>query len=213
MTSDSATDPPPDEDPNEGTSRGNTCAWDNADCAGTPLCPPRCPRFFDRTETPLLIRPPRDDEWAQLRTMYEDIETSTMALPPATPEKRRAWLSHLRETGWNLIALDDDQVVGHISVAPADDPVPEFVVFVHPEYHNRGIGTELVKQAIAHAADKDHEALALAVEPANQRAISVYTNVGFDIVDRGLGIRMQLELADPIAHQVQLPPGDRPDDH
>lgn len=208
MSSDRANVPTSDTSPDRSTSLECT-AWDNGDCAGTPHCPPRCPRFVARDDTPLLIRPPEPDAWDRLHAMYEDVEETTLGLPPAERETRTRWLADLRETGWNLVARDGQRVVGHISVAPADDPIPEFVVFVHPEYRGHGVGTELVRQAVAYAA-ADHDTLRLRVDPENHRAISVYTNVGFEVVDRGVNVEMQLPLDDPAAETVRRPPRDRP---
>lgn len=190
---------------------GSSCtAWDNSACEGTPLCPPRCPRFFDRTGRPIVVRPLRADDRDRLVAMYEAVESATLGVPPERRETRERWLDDLRERGWNLVARDGDRAVGHIGVAPADATAPEFVVFVHDAYHGRGIGTELVEQAVAHAADRDHEALTLLVEAGNRRAISVFTNVGFEVVERTVDPRMRLPLDDPVAEAVQLPPADRP---
>lgn len=217
MTSDRASVGPSDasgaetsDAPGEKTSDGSACTfWDNGDCEGTPRCPPRCPRFFDDAGTAFLARPPRDDEWDLLETMYDELEASAMGLPPATPERRAQWLDRLRETGWNLLARSDDRVVGHVGVVAAADAAPELVVFVRDEFHDRGIGTELVRQAVAHGADRDHDALTLIAEPGNRRAVAVYTNVGFEVVDRDLELRMRLPLDDPAAETAQLPPAER----
>lgn len=193
--------------------KGGKCGgWNNADCEGSPHCPPRCPRFFDDTGRPLLVRPPEEDEWPHLLAMYHGVESRSMGLPPMTPERREHWLGDLRATGWNLVALDGDRVVGHVSVAPSDEPAPELVVFVADDYQARGIGTELVKQAIAYAADRNHDALGLLVGARNDRAIAVYTNVGFDVVDRDIQLEMRLPLDRDVAETVRLAPGERPPD-
>lgn len=193
-----------------GHPNGDRCpVWDNAECEGTPHCPPRCPRYFDRTDAPLLVRPLREADVESLVEMYEAVESTTLGLPPATRDRTEQWLSNLREEGWNLVALDGDRVVGHVGVAPADATAPALVVFVRDDYHGRGIGTELVKQAVAYAADRDHEALELTVESGNRRAVSVYTNVGFDVVERAADLEMRLGLDDPVAEAVGLPPAER----
>lgn len=193
-----------------GYSNGDACpVWDNAECEGTPHCPPRCPRYFDRTDAPLLVRPLREEDVSPLVAMYETIESTTLGLPPATRDRTEQWLANLREKGWNLVARDGDRVVGHVGVAPADATAPALVVFVREECHGRGIGTELVKQAVAYAADRDHEALELTVESGNRRAVSVYTNVGFDVVERAADLEMRLALDDPVAEAVGLPPAER----
>ncbi len=188
--------------------------WDNSDCEGTPLCPPRCPRFTDSEGVPLLIRPYRDEDRESLVTMYDEIDSysRTMGLPPTTVPQIEDWLDKLADDGWNLVAVDDE-VVGHVGVAPADATDPKFVIFVHSEHQDRGIGTELVKHVIAYAEDRGHDAVTLEVSKGNRRAISVYENVGFCVEERlRSDLEMELSLADPVAERVQRPPAYRSDD-
>lgn len=191
---------------------GIACAWDNGSCEGTPLCPPRCPRFTDREGCPMLVRPSEPADFDPLVEMYEDLDghSRAMGLPPATTPKLEAWLERLFENGWNLLALDGDRVAGHVAVIPAESADPEFVIFVHQDYQDRGVGSELVKQLIAHADDRAHDELTLSVSSGNRRAITVYQNVGFDVVERQVTeLAMALDLHQPIVEQVQRPPAAR----
>lgn len=184
--------------------------WRNDDCEGTPHCPPRGPRFFDEAGRAYLARPYRDDDFESLVEMYRSTTDTTMGLPPDTRAGVEAWLEALASNGWNVVALHDDRVVGHIAVVPADSSRPEFVVFVHDAYQRRGIGTELVEQAVARASAEDYEALELLVNSGNQTAISLYHSIGFRADDREeIDLEMSLDLDDPVADEVQLPPADR----
>ena len=101
-------------------------------------------------------------------------------------------------------------MIGHIATTPLDDEEPHIVVFVHQAYQNRGLGTELIRQLIAHAADRDHDALVLTIAAENERARIVYDNIGFDVSDRpATEITMRLPIEEPIAKQVRLPPVER----
>jgi len=187
-------------------------AWDNSECRGTPYCPPRCPRFRDAEGVPLVIRPYRDSDRESAVAMYDDIDaySRTMGLPPATVPRIESWLDRLIEDGWNLVAVDGDRVVAHVAVVPADRADPKFVVFVHHDYQNRGVGTELMKQVVAYADDRDHEALTLEVSTGNRRAVTVYENVGFEVVERMRSdLEMELSLEKPVAERVQRPPAER----
>lgn len=185
--------------------------WDNDGCEGTSYCPPRCPRFYDDTGTPMLVYPYEAVTREPLQAMYAtfDSEHRTKGLPPATSAQLESWLDELTGTGWNLVTVCDEQIVGHVSVAPVDADEPELVIFVHPDFQNRGIGTEMLKQVIAYADHRDHEALSLIVESGNERALTVYENVGFDVVLQSIGIEMNLSLSKPIADEVQRPPAER----
>lgn len=186
--------------------------WDPSACEGTIGCPPRCPRAIDERGVPYLVRPYRADDFESLVAMYEEFDESatTMGLPPYTCPRIESWLEELTSEGWNLIALVDDRVVGHVAVTPADDHDPEFVVFVDADFQDRGIGSELLKQLVAYADDRDHDALSLDVSVDNRRAITVYENVGFETIDRtSLNRTMRLPLDRPIADRVQRPPAER----
>lgn len=201
------------------TETGTACdSWDNTGCVGTPFCPPRCPRYVDAEGTPYVIRLFESDDLASLVEMYETIESEsrTMGLPPTGRPAIEAWLERLADRGWNLLAVHGDRVVGHVGVAPTDADDPQFVIFVHHEYQNRGLGTELVNHTVAYAADRDYDALTLSVSRGNRRAIHVYKNVGFELEDGGdrltagdLDLEMRLPLSAPIADRVRLPPAER----
>jgi RimJ/RimL family protein N-acetyltransferase len=193
----------------------NVCGGWNVDgCEGTPYCPPRCPRFVGKRGTRYLIQPvpASADPPEALLEMYRDYpqEHSSMGLPPTTERRIRDWLESLLERGTNLLAWDGDRVVGHTGFAPDDADEPEFLVYVDPEYHGRGLGTELTRHAIAQAAAADHRALRLDVDSDNRVAVGVYEKLGFDIVDRtGIELEMRLPLDGPTAVESQLAPAAR----
>ncbi|WP_440989771.1 N-acetyltransferase family protein [Haloarchaeobius baliensis] len=190
----------------------NACGGWNVDgCEGTPFCPPRCPRFVGKHGTAFLIQPlPAGEEPTEgLVEMYRDYprEHRSMGIPPTTETQIRGWLTTLHERGTNLLAWDGDRVVGHTGFAPDDGDEPEFLVYVDPEYHGRGLGTELTRQAIAYAAAAGHRALRLNVDSDNRTAIAVYRKLGFAIVDNsGVELEMRLPLDGPTAVESQLAP-------
>ena len=186
--------------------------WDYTNCEGTKYCPPRCPRFIDSDGTAVLIRPYESDHWDTLVQMYEEIDTDsrTLGLLPSSHERIENWLDHLTLNGWNLVALAADDVIGHIAAAPLDDEEPHVVVFVHQAYQNQGIGTELIRQLIAHADDRVHDALVLTVAAENERARAVYSNIGFNVSERLVTeITMRFPIEESIATQVRRPPTER----
>lgn len=188
--------------------------WGVDDCEGTPFCPPRCPRFVGKHGTPYLVRPAPDgaDPSPELVDLYVDYPTEhrSMGLPPTTERGVRDWLAGLHERGTNLVAWDGDRVVGHAAFAPDDGDEPEFLVYVDPAVHGRGLGTELTKQAVAYAAAAGHRALTLHVDTDNRVAIAVYRSLGFSVVDRGpVELEMRLPLDGPTAAESQLAPAAR----
>ncbi len=185
--------------------------WDNGECTGTPYCPPRCPRFRDREAVPGLVRPQRPADVDALVEMYLGLDPSdrTMGLPPATETELRRWLGRFTEDGWSLVAEMGSTVVGHTGVTPGEAAAPHLVVFVADDAQGRGVGSELLRQLVAYAADHGHEALTLTVEADNTAAVTVYDNLGFDVVERFRGeLEMRLSLDEPVVGRVQRPPAE-----
>jgi len=186
--------------------------WDNSECEGTVDCPPRCPRFFDKKGRPMMVREFNSNNYSPLIKMYNSLEVDdqTMGVPPQKTKALEQWLDYILSEGWNLIANHDDRIVGHGAVTPQSEDEPEFVIFVHREYRDRGIGTELVKQVLAYTESMDYRNIVLDVAKTNQRAISVYESLGFDIVsETPMYKQMQMPLQKPDVQAFQQPPADR----
>lgn len=169
-------------------SGGDGCAgWDNSGCEGSPYCPPRCPRFVDARGTPLLVRPIEEtavDADALLSLYDRGAATDSVAYPPyVTTSGLADWLSDVLADGWNVVATRDGRPVGHAILVPAAATVPEFGVFVHPDHRGRGIAGELLRHAIAHAADAGCEAVVMSVEAGNGAMRSIADEHGFDVVE------------------------------
>ena len=185
--------------------------WNSSQCRGTEYCQARCPRFVDTEGASWTLRPAREADADRLAEMYADIGAADRAqgLPPVAAHKRRSWVEMLLEKGHNIVAEGADRLVGHVVYTPVEADQPELAVFVHPEFHNRGIGTELCKQIVAAAADAGREALELHVERHNRAAISVYRRLGFEVVGDDHSIEMVLPLDEAVAASVRAPPAEQ----
>jgi RimJ/RimL family protein N-acetyltransferase len=140
----------------------------------------------------------------------------SMSLPPLTRPQIEPWVEKIDSQGRSILASYDGQLIGHVAYVGSDSDVaaegcePELIVFVDSEYQNRGLGTELCRQAMAHAADDGHPALRLHVSTENERAIAVYESLGFVEVDReGKHIEMRVPLQGEVVENVQAPPAER----
>jgi len=185
--------------------------WDSSQCWGTEYCQSRCPQFVDKEGASWRFRSAREKDADRLAEMYADISAADRAqgLPPVVDHKRRSWVEMLLEEGHNIVAEGPDRLVGHGVYTPVEADQPELVLFVHPEFHDRGIGTELCKQIAAAAANAGREALELHVERGNRAAISVYRRIGFEVVDDDHSIEMVLPLDDTVAASVRAPPAEQ----
>lgn len=194
------------------TSQGDASAWGPGECEGSEYCPPRCPRFFDRHGEPMLVRPYDDSHRESLEEMYVKADPSdrTLGVPPVSRGDIAEWLEYLRAEGWNLLALHGGEVVGHAGTVPVTGGDADTVVFVRRTYRNRGVGTELLKHAIATAADEGCDGVKLLVAAGNDDAKSVFHGLGFDVTNRWeMDLEMRLSCSDPLAADVRRPPAER----
>ncbi len=185
--------------------------WDNADCEGTPYCPPRCPRFEGTEGRPLLVRPYRPEDRRALTELYDGVDEQGQSadLPLAAIVRTDAWIDRVTSEGWNLVAFDGDRVVGHAAIAPDDSADPAVQIYVDQAERNRGIDSELVKQVIAYA-DGQHRKLTVDLSAANEGVGAVYRECGFDIAEKRLSeLRLELDLRHSIVARVRQPPAAR----
>ncbi|MFB6130623.1 MAG: N-acetyltransferase family protein [Salinigranum sp.] len=195
--------------------------WDAARCEGCRHCPPRCPRFVDNRGVPWLVRPYEPSDRERLLATYAEFapDQRAMGLPPLSERALETWLDDLVDAGCNFVATSGDRIVGHAAYTPTDAVDPELAVFVHQDYQNRGIGTELCEHVVAAAAAADRDALVLEVEPGNRPAIRMYEALGFERVGPAAGtddvrypmrtFGMRLPLSGAVGIEAQYPPAFR----
>lgn len=117
-------------------------------------------------------------------------------LPPRTERLREDWLARLFEDRLNLVALVGPSVVGHAAILDMGPTLRcEFVVFVHQDHQNRGIGTALTCATQQLAAELGYRRVWLTVEAKNDRAIRVYRKSGFCFVG---AMESELEMEAPL---------------
>ncbi|WP_290596269.1 MULTISPECIES: GNAT family N-acetyltransferase [unclassified Archaeoglobus] len=123
------------------------------------------------------------EERENLIKMYEDYspEKRCCGLPPVTRKGIETWIDGLHESGYGFIAKLGDRVVGHIAVVPVKDEA-EFAVFIHQDFENRGIGSELIRFASKFLKERGVKKLKAVTERTNRRAVETYRHLGFEIV-------------------------------
>lgn len=123
---------------------------------------------------------------SRLRTMYEGFypRPASQGLPPEDPETCSKWVEGLFRIGRNLVAWKEGRVVAHASLVP--DPngkSGEFVIFVHQDFRNLGIGTALTRGILDVASGEGYESVWLTVANSNFIAIKLYKKIGFQFCD------------------------------
>lgn len=140
----------------------------------------------------LDIRPIEPHEWPtyrelRLRSLQEDPDAfgSTYDLEKERPDD--FWSSRIRDSsasGWDrvFLARADDEACGlaWCKVAPATPQVAQlFQMWVAPERRHQGVGSLLLKAAIAWASSVGVKALRLGVAAGDTPAVRLYMAHGF----------------------------------
>jgi RimJ/RimL family protein N-acetyltransferase len=136
----------------------------------------------DRLGFDIHIRAYQDKDYQGIITMYDHFEPKGMAmgLPPHDKEVRRKWVDDIINTFLSIIALYQEKIIGHTAIDLFRTKVsPEYMIFVHQDFRNRGIGTKLtliVKEICSELGCRQEW---LTVSSHNTRAINVFKRVGF----------------------------------
>lgn len=145
------------------------------------------------------ITPYRPTHLEETIEMYQHFPTEhrSHGLPPILEDELEAWIKSLEENGRAFIAQRENEVVGHAAYTPVTAERPDFVVFIAPDYQNRGIGTALLYHVVQNTAIEGFRGVESYVDRDNESAIHVYEKCGFREVDRDpLLVKMRLDHSD-----------------
>ena len=149
----------------------------------------------DKSKNPVHILTCSEGDFSCLMDMYKFFEPrpASQGLPPEDPETCECWAHQLLDNGVNLLAWREGKVVGHAAVVP--DPggkSGEFVIFVHQDFRNLGIGTELTRAALEWATKQVYDSIWLTVANTNYIAVKLYKKIGFTFADMDAVERMMV---------------------
>jgi GNAT superfamily N-acetyltransferase len=122
-----------------------------------------------------------------------------LGLPPISEVVRVKWINNLLNEKLNVIAEYNGRLIGHSSIIDVpDSDFCEFLVFVHQDFRNRGIGTKLTMDICQRALLIGKKRVWLMVESANMWAIRLYYKIGFRISKvHGEVYEMDLDIETP----------------
>jgi GNAT superfamily N-acetyltransferase len=148
-------------------------------------CPPRI-QCRDRLGFPFEVGECNLDDLSHLMGMYHVFspKPASQGLPPPEPATCRKWARSLFEKGFNLLAWRENRVIGHAAlIKDFKGESGEFVIFVHQNFRNSGIGTELTRLSIQKAKELGLTSMWLTVSMNNFIAVKLYRNQGFKYSD------------------------------
>lgn len=167
----------------------------------------KCQYQPEKTMTNLIIRTIEDDDTDILADLTADVQRIHHEEMPErfkpVPDNLSAFVAFFEKrltTGAGYIGEIDSKPVGFLLFEireGVDNPYvyPHFYMHIDqmgikPNFRGRGIGAQLMKQAIAYANKRDVAHITLNVFDFNDGAVNFYENMGFEIRN----MTMQLTL-------------------
>lgn len=129
--------------------------------------------------------------------MYATFDPADRAqgIPPVGRESVRDWLEVVLDHGIDVVAVQDEAVIGHATLVPDSDQEYELAIFVHQDHRRQGVGSGLLRTLLGTAAEAGIEYVWLSVERWNTVAITLYEDVGFRTCDSAsFELEMSLRL-------------------
>jgi L-amino acid N-acyltransferase YncA len=125
----------------------------------------------------IRIRQASDADRSAILAMYADFDRAglSVGMPPSTDIAD--WLDGLA-TSQNLVAVEEDRVIGHGFVRP-EDGTGEVAVYVHQSARRRGIGRRLLNTVIEEARHQHLNRIWGMTEAANEPMLRLARSLGF----------------------------------
>jgi len=106
---------------------------------------------------------------------------ASQGLPPADLETCEKWVKDILGIGINVLARRGDAIIGHAALIPdVKGKTGEFIIFVHQDCRNLGVGTDLTRWMFERARDLGLRSVWLTVAMTNFIAIKLYRKLGFE---------------------------------
>lgn len=136
------------------------------------------------------LRIARAAELAAINDIYNHFvlhSTCTYQTEPETIEARRAWFDRHEAQHPIIVAMMNDQVVGWGSLSPfhpraAYSRTVENSVYVHHEFHRRGIGGLILEDLIQRATAIGHHTIIALISADQTASVALHERAGFKTV-------------------------------
>lgn len=141
---------------------------------------------IDKSGRPFEMGSGSDVDFPSLLEMYRVFspKPASQGLPPEDPETCCRWVRSLFEISASVLGWRGDCVIGHAALAPdMKKRSAEFVIFVHQDHRNLGIGTDLTRFALEKSRKLGFDSVWLTVNVSNFIAVKLYKKLGFEYCD------------------------------
>lgn len=143
----------------------------------------------DPASRPFEVRPARPEDARSFLEMWRSVVAERRFVRTETVQRSAGYYRrrHFRHS-WtkeqaSIVAVQDDRVIGHLSVSREESPVTRHVasigMAVASDWRGKGVGSALMAEAVRWAREMSIEKLALSVYPDNDPALALYRKFGF----------------------------------
>ncbi|WP_445506056.1 GNAT family N-acetyltransferase [Niallia sp. 03190] len=134
------------------------------------------------------------DHWEQIETIYRlGIETGNSTFETTTPGWE-SWKNN-PDLSCSLVLMKTHplQTIGWASISKVSSRcvykgVGDVSIYLHPDYHGKGLGKKLLETLIDHSEKKGYWTLQSGIFPENKASIHTHKSCGF----REVGIREKI---------------------
>jgi len=145
-----------------------------------------CITIKDKSGRPYFIERGNAEDCSLILDMYRlfSPKPASQGLPPADPETCEKWVKDIMDIGENVLARQGERIIGHAAlIVDGKGRTGEFIIFVHQDCRNLGVGTELTRWMFERARALGLQSIWLTVAMTNFIAIRLYRKLGFEYCD------------------------------
>jgi L-amino acid N-acyltransferase len=150
----------------------------------------RATKASETADSPITIRPATKSDLKTINDIYNHYvfhSTCTYQEKPEPLKGRQRWLAHHGPKHPVTVAVENNQVVGWGSLSAyharsAYRRTVENSVYVHHEYHRRGIGSILLDDLIARARKVGHRVIIAAIDADQPASVALHAKFSFEKV-------------------------------
>lgn len=103
--------------------------------------------------------------------------------------------NYLKNNGWFQVVENDEKIIGSIGIYKIDDNECELrKMYLYPEYQGQGIGSTLMRNALAKAKELGYKSMTLQTNSILNKALPLYEKYGF-VNDNTLEVCSRCDIA------------------